>query len=101
MGKYDVMDEILSPEPAEEPELETLATAKPGKYDIEYDTRTGDRVKSPGEKLGFIGGISEAITGEKRKTPLTESLPEFRETEEIQGFFPRGVKNKLKIAAGL
>lgn len=49
----------------------------------------------------FSGRVSEAITGRGRVTPEIAGLPEFRETEEIQEFAPRGIGQQLKLTAGL
>lgn len=100
MGKYDVVEDILSPEVTGQ-EFEKLATVEPGKYDIEYDTRTGEPKKTEAETLSLSGGIAEAFTGEKRKTPLTESLPEFIKTEELRDMTPHGLKKQVKLSAGL
>lgn len=47
------------------------------------------------------GGLREAFTGEQRQTESTRTLPEFRETKEIQEFAPRGIGNQIKLTAGL
>lgn len=47
------------------------------------------------------GRISEAFTGAQRQTPETQALPEFRQTQEVQGLAPRGLGTQLKLTAGL
>lgn len=53
------------------------------------------------ETPSLVGRVSEAITGRERETEATRTLPEFRETEEIQAFAPRGIGSQLKLTAGL
>ncbi|MCP4365431.1 MAG: hypothetical protein GY800_09065 [Planctomycetes bacterium] len=81
--------------------LQTTPTPTPRYQGPEIDVRTGKPKPTQKERFGIISGAREAITGEQRRTPTTEALPEFRETGAVQDFGSIGYGNQLKMTAGL
>jgi hypothetical protein len=113
MGKYS--SALLNEE-----DMSITPTVSPGKYSqslldpamaetegrlrerqAEEQKRAMGREQIISETPSISGRISEAITGRQRETEATRTLPEFRETEEVRSFAPRGVVPQLKLTAGL
>lgn len=94
MGQGEIMGYTLVDEPKKK--------ASNG-YTLVDDADTGPDFSSmgPESEPSLMGRVADVFTGKSRETAETGRLPEFRQTEEIQKFAPRGVKNQLKLTAGL
>jgi len=81
------------------PEFDTVATAYQQALDAEGAAVASTAVPAPTEDVGFLGGIKETFTGERRTTDEIERLPTWQSMPEFQSWstvFPE----QAKVAVG-
>lgn len=60
----------------------------------QFDKAVTPTAPPPGEDIGFWGGLRESITGARRQTPETQTLPEWQQLPELQKFNAPALKSK-------